>query len=191
MFGVMNSRQEQEQSESELIQLATQGDSRAFGSLYEKYIDDIYSYVYYRTSDKKEAEDLTSRVFLRALKHIENYEDRGYPFSAWLYRIAHNLVVNWYRDNDRNEEVPLVDQFPPPSTQGVMEKRLLKKDERKRLMSIIQELPHDRQQLIILKHVEGLTNREIGTIMERTEGAIKALYHRTLVSLRDEYGVLD
>ncbi len=191
MFGVMNSRQETEQSESELIQLATQGNSQAFGALYEKYIDDIYNYVYYRTSDTEEAEDLTSRVFLRALKHIDNYEDRGYPFSAWLYRIAHNLVVNWYRDNDRNEEVPLVDQFPPPSTQGVMEKRLLKKDEKERLMNIIQELPHDRQQLIILKHVEGLTNKEIGTIMERTEGAIKALYHRTLVSLRDEYGVLD
>lgn len=191
MFGVMNIRQEMGHSESELVQLATQGDSQAFGALYEKYIEDIYSYVYYRTSDTKEAEDLTSRVFLRALKHIGNYEDRGYPFSAWLYRIAHNLVVNWYRDNDRNEEVPLVDQFPPPSTQGVMEKRLLKKDERKRLMDIIQELPHDRQQLIILKHVEGLTNKEIGTIMERTEGAIKALYHRTLVSLRDEYGVLE
>lgn len=191
MISVMTGRQKNERSESEIIQRATEGDSNAFGQLYEKYIDDIYSYVYYRTSDTKEAEDLTSRVFLRALRHIENYEDRGYPFSAWLYRIAHNLVVNWYRDNDRKEEVSLVDQYPPPSTKGVMETRLQKKDERQKLMGIIRELPHDRQQLIILKHVEGLTNKEIGEIMERTEGAIKALYHRTLVSLRDDYGVLE
>ncbi len=187
----MNHTTEAESSESELIERATKGDATAFGRLYEKYIDQIYNYVYYRTSGIQEAEDLTSRVFLRALKHIEDYEDRGYPFSAWLYRIAHNLVVNWYRDHDRVDEVPIVDQYPPPSVEVGMESRLQKEDEREELMEIIRELPQDRQQLIILKHVEGLTNQEIGEIMDRTEGAIKALYHRTLVSLRDEYGVLD
>ena len=185
----MSNTAEQGSTEQELIARACSGDAQAFGKLYEKYIDAIYNYVYYRTSNQKEAEDLTSRVFLRALKHITRYEDRGYPFSAWLYRIAHNLVVNWYRDRDRKEEIPLEDQYPPPAVKDETEKQLTKENRRENLLEIVRELPDDRQQLLILKHVEGLTNREIGEIMDRTEGAVKALYHRTLVALRDEYGV--
>jgi RNA polymerase sigma-70 factor (ECF subfamily) len=176
-------------SESDLISLASSGDAEAFGVLYEKYIDQIYNYIYFRTSNGKDAEDICSRVFIRALKHIERYEDRGYPFSAWLYRIAHNLVVNWYRDSERTEEIPLTEQYPPPTIDGSVEGNIEKQDEEEHLMSIINNLPADRKELLILKHVEGLTNFEIGQIMDRTEGAIKALYHRTLESLRDDYGL--
>ena len=174
-------------SESELIALACQGSAEAFGALYELYIDQIYNYIYFRTSNGKDAEDICSRVFLRALNHIERYEDRGYPFSAWLYRIAHNLVVNWYRDSDRVEEISLLDQYPPPTVEGSVEERIEKLDEKEQLLNVINSLPEDRKELLILKHVEGLTNFEIGQIMDRTEGAIKALYHRTLESLRDDY----
>jgi RNA polymerase sigma-70 factor, ECF subfamily len=174
-------------TESELISLACEGDSDAFGALYEKYIDQIYNYIYFRTSNVKDAEDICSRVFMRALHHIERYEDRGYPFSAWLYRIAHNLVVNWYRDRERSDEISLADQYPPPTMNGRVEDRIEKEDETGMLLAIIQGLPEDRKELLILKHVEGLTNTEIGQIMDRTEGAIKALYHRTLESLRDDY----
>lgn len=181
--------QQKDRPESDLIAEACQGKAEAFGQLYENYVDQIYSYLYYRTHSPREAEDLCSRVFLRALRHIENYEDRGYPFSAWLYRIAHNLLVNWYRDRERDQEIPLVDQYPPPSVRAKTETRLEEMDEREKLLRIIRTLPDDRQELLILKHVEGLTNKEIGQIMGRTEGAIKALYHRTLVSLRDDYHV--
>ncbi len=176
-------------SESDLIALACEGSADAFGALYEKYLDQIYSYIYFRTSNGKDAEDICSRVFLRALNHIEKYEDRGYPFSAWLYRIAHNLVVNWYRDSDRSDEISLVDQYPPPTLGGSVEESIEYKDEKDQLIGIIRDLPEDRRELLILKHVEGLTNIEIGQIMDRTEGAIKALYHRTLESLRDDYGL--
>jgi RNA polymerase sigma-70 factor (ECF subfamily) len=174
-------------SEAELIALACQGNAEAFGALYEHYIDQIYNYIYFRTSNGKDAEDICSRVFLRALNHIERYEDRGYPFSAWLYRIAHNLVVNWYRDSERVEEISLLDQYPPPTVDGSVEERIEKTDEKEQLLKVINSLPEDRKELLILKHVEGLTNFEIGQIMDRTEGAIKALYHRTLESLRDDY----
>jgi len=176
-------------SESELITLACDGDGDAFGALYEKYIDQIYNYIYFRTSNVKDAEDICSRVFLRALHHIERYEDRGYPFSAWLYRIAHNLVVNWYRDRERSDVISLGDQYPPPRMDGDVEDRIEKDNETEMLLAVIQGLPEDRKELLILKHVEGLTNTEIGQIMDRTEGAVKALYHRTLESLRDDYGV--
>jgi RNA polymerase sigma-70 factor (ECF subfamily) len=181
---------DQEQiAESELIALACDGDADAFGALYEKYIDQIYNYIYFRTSNVKDAEDICSRVFIRALHHIERYEDRGYPFSAWLYRIAHNLVVNWYRDRERSDEVSLADQYPPPTMDGNVEDRLEKENETEELLAVIYGLPDDRKELLILKHVEGLTNTEIGQIMDRTEGAVKALYHRTLESLRDDYGL--
>lgn len=190
--GVMRSTRDVDLSgatETELISLATAGNSEAFGYLYEKYIDQIYNYIYYRTSNGKDAEDLCSRVFIRALHHIERYEDRGYPFSAWLYRIAHNLVVNWYRDKDKKEEISLSEQYPPPRMAGSVEDRIENEDEKAALLRVITSLPEDRKELLILKHVEGLTNSEIGQIMDRTEGAIKALYHRTLESLRDDYGV--
>jgi len=176
-------------SESDLIALACEGDADAFGSLYEKYIEKIYNYIYFRTSNVKDAEDICSRVFLRALHHIDRYEDRGYPFSAWLYRIAHNLVVNWYRDKERADEISLAEQYPPPTMDGDVEDRIEKDSETEQLLSVIQGLPEDRKELLILKHVEGLTNTEIGEIMDRTEGAVKALYHRTLESLRDDYGL--
>jgi RNA polymerase sigma-70 factor (ECF subfamily) len=190
--GVMSSTRINEKSgkpESELVSLATAGDADAFGALYEKYINQIYNYIYYRTSNGKDAEDLCSRVFIRALHHIERYEDRGYPFSAWLYRIAHNLVINWYRDREKAEEISLSDHYPPPTMSDSVEDRIEKEDDKEALLRVISNLPEDRKELLILKHVEGLTNSEIGQIMDRTEGAIKALYHRTLESLRDDYGL--
>jgi RNA polymerase sigma-70 factor, ECF subfamily len=184
-----NGTDQEQISESELISLACEGDADAFGALYEKYIDQIYNYIYFRTSSTKDAEDICSRVFIRALNHIERYEDRGYPFSAWLYRIAHNLVVNWYRDRERSDEISLADQYPPPTMDGDVEEKIEQDSENEKLLAIIQGLPDDRKELLILKHVEGMTNTEIGEIMDRTEGAIKALYHRTLESLRDDYGL--
>ncbi len=96
-------------NEEEVLLRASQGDREAFGLLYERYIDRIFNYVYYRTGNLHDAEDLTARVFQRAMNHIRSYTDRGIPFSAWLYRIAHNLVANWHRDRSRKQEIPLDD----------------------------------------------------------------------------------
>ena len=86
-------------------------DAEAFGQLYERHVRKIYNYIYYRTGNHHEAEDLTARVFQRALKHVANFKDQGVPFSAWLYRIAHNLVANWHRDRSRRPVVPLEDHL--------------------------------------------------------------------------------
>ena len=88
-------------NEEDVLTRASQGDRDAFGLLYGRYIDRIFNYVYSRTGNLHDAEDLTARVFQRAMNHIQNYTDRGVPFSAWLYRIAHNLVANWHRDRSR------------------------------------------------------------------------------------------
>jgi len=171
--------------EAALIERA-KSEPEAFGRLYERYVEKIYNYVYYRTGNHHDAEDLTARVFHQALKHIPRYTDRGAPFSSWLYRIAHNLVANWHRDRSRRQVVSLdqVAQVGQPSDGGPLEQVALG-ERRTVLLAAIQELPAERQQLLTLKFVERLPNAEIGEIMGRSEGAIKSLYHRTLQALRE------
>ncbi|GAB4505566.1 MAG: hypothetical protein Fur0043_25620 [Anaerolineales bacterium] len=179
---------EQEYNETEVLERAAQGDKEAFGELYQHYTDRIYNYVYYRTGNTHDAEDLTARVFQRAMNHIHRYTDRGVPFSAWLYRIAHNLVANWHRDRSRRQEIPLDDLPVLPARSDHPETQLVHTEEQEALLRLIRKLPPDRQHLLILKFVENLSNAEIGQIMGRSEGAVKSLYHRTLLTLRDQIG---
>ena len=179
---------ELEYNEADVLMLASQGDREAFGQLYERYLERIYNYVYYRTGNTHDAEDLTARVFQRAMKHIHNYTDRGVPFSAWLYRIAHNLVANWHRDRSRRQEIPIDDLPVLPAKSDQPETTLVRTEQQDALLRLIRKLPPERQHLLILKFVEDLSNAEIGQIMGRSEGAIKSLYHRTLLSLRDQVG---
>lgn len=173
------------ESEERLIERAKH-DGDAFGALYERYVDRIYNYIFYRTGDVHEAEDLTARVFYRALAHIEGYRHRGAPFAAWLYRIAHNLVANWHRDRSRRRDLRL-DDIVMLAEKGDGPERLAEQGEDARvLLDAVSQLPAERQQLLILKFVDGLSNAEIAQVMGRTEGAIKSLYHRTLIALRDE-----
>jgi len=174
-----------EESDSALIARAKE-DPKAFGLLYERYVNNIYNYIYYRTGNHHDAEDLTARTFYQALKHISRYVDRGAPFSAWLYRIAHNLVANWHRDHSRRQIISL-DELVVMTTKrkgpAAMAEQHLEHD---LLLQAVRRLPPERQQLLIFKFVEQMSNAEIGEVMGRTEGAIKSLYHRTLVVLRKE-----
>jgi RNA polymerase sigma-70 factor (ECF subfamily) len=162
-------------------------DSEAFGLLYERYVEKIYNYIYYRTGNHHDAEDLTAKVFFQAMKHIPRYVQRGAPFSSWLYRIAHNLVANWHRDRGRRQVVSL-DQlaFVVRQEEDGLFEQAAAGEQREAVLKAIRLLPADRQHLLILKFVERLPNAEIGQIMGRSEGAIKSLYHRTLVALRGE-----
>lgn len=178
--------QDYEQAEdSELVRWA-RDDSDAFAELYQRYVRKIYNYIYYRTNNHHDAEDLTARVFYRAMAHISSYTERGIPFSAWLYRIAHNLVANWHRDRGRRQIISLEDYLGTDVSDVPPEYQVESNEEQDELLTAIRRLPEERQQLILLKYVERLSNAEIGEIMDRTEGAVKSLYHRTLLSLRKE-----
>lgn len=179
-----------ELSDEIALKLAAQGDQDAFGVLYERYVGRIYSYIYYRTGNQHDAEDLTARVFFRAMRHVGNYKDRGLPLSAWLYRIAHNLVANWHRDNSRRREIPLEEIILVRHSGELPEAVLIENEEKENLLKVIHRLPEDRQLLLILKFVEHLSNAEIGQVMGRSEGAVKSLYHRTLLSLRDDFDLI-
>ena len=173
-------------TDDDALRAAIEGSPEAFSVLYERYVGRIYNYIYYRTGNAADAEDLTARVFFRAMGHIKNYKNLGVPFSAWLFRIAHNLVANWHRDNSRRQELPLDDQIELHPRMEHPEAALVQNQELEGLLKVIRTLTAERQQLVILKFVERLSNAEIAVIMGRSEGAIKSLYHRTLLALRDE-----
>ena len=155
-----------------------------FGVIYERYVQKIYTYIYYRTGNVHDAEDLTTTVFIQAMNHLPRYTNRGLPFSAWLYRIAHNLVSNWYRDQKRSEVVNLETKKLTANPNDSPDRVTVTNEETEMLLDAIRSLPADRQELLILKFIEKLSNKEIGKTMRRSEGAIKSLYHRTLLTLR-------
>jgi RNA polymerase sigma-70 factor, ECF subfamily len=174
--------------EAELVAQAKL-DPQAFGALYERYVHKIYSYVYYRTGNAHDAEDLTAKVFQRALVSLDRYTSRGLPFSAWLYRIAHNLVANWHRDQGRRQMLPLHEaarQDWQALRTEAPELAVETREEQDRLLRAVRRLSAERQQLLVLKFVEHLSNAEIGQVLSRSEGAVKSLYHRTLLVLRDD-----
>ena len=165
---------------------AAQQDPSAFGQLYERYVDRIYSYIYHRVGNVHDAQDLTSRTFYRALSHLRTYEDKGVPFSAWLYRIAHNLVANWHRDRARRPVVALDESLVGNLAHDHPEELAETHEDQRLLRDVIRQLDSVRQELLVLKFSEGLSNAEIGRILGRSEGAIKSLYHRTLLAIRKE-----
>lgn len=169
----------------ELIQRARQ-DSDAFGTLYEKYVDRVYVYIYHRVGNTQDAEDLTARTFHRALGSIHNYEERGLPFAAWLFRIAHNLVANWHRDRSRRRFLSLDRIWSHRSEGDDPERELEKKETHDALWEAINQLPDERRDLLIYKFGIRLSNLEIGETMNKSESAVKSLYFRTLAALRKE-----
>jgi len=171
--------------EAWLVMQARQ-DPAAFGVLYEHYIDRIYAYIYHRVGNAQDTEDLTARTFYRALDKLDTYEDRGLPFSAWLFRIAHNLVANWHRDRGRRRFLSL-DKLWSHSQEGdTPEAQLEEAEKSEALWAAINRLPSERRDLLLYKFSSRLSNLEIGEMMDKSESAIKSLYFRTLATLRKD-----
>ena len=170
----------------ELLAEQAKTDVTAFAVLYERHLRRIYNYIYYRTGNMHDAEDLTAKTFFQALSNLQRYRIQGAPFTAWLFRIAHNIVANWLRDTSRRPAVQLdgVPDLRDPLNDPLAAAE--EKEEKIELRGAIAKLPIERQQLLILKFVEQMANAEIAQVMGRTEGAVKALLHRTLNSLKHE-----
>lgn len=165
---------------------AARTDPEVFGQLYERYVERIYNYIYFRVGGAGDAEDLTARVFFKALRGIGGYRHMGLPFSAWLYRIAHNLVANYHRDRSRMQEISIENLVVEDTSKSSAPEHLMEtRQEKDFLLALINDLSPQKKELIILKYVQKLSNEEIGQIFGKTEGAIKSLYHRTLVELKE------
>jgi RNA polymerase sigma-70 factor (ECF subfamily) len=161
-------------------------DPAAFGKLYERYVERVYSYIYHRVGNVQEAEDLTARTFYRALDKLDSYEDRGLPFSAWLFRIAHNLTANWHRDHKQRNFLSLDRLLGQGADKDTPEEQVTQQEEKEALMEAIDRLPEERRNLLHYKFGTSLSNLEIGEIMNKSESAIKSLYFRTLAALRQD-----
>lgn len=170
----------QDELNRELVERAVAGDIEAFGELYGIYLDKIYRYVFYQVSDRTTAEDLTEEIFLKAWKGIHKFTWKGQPFSSWLYRIAHNHVVDYYKTSKQMHflegEFEAEDDTPEQIVEGEIT--------RQELLDAISFLPHQQQQVIILKFIEGLENNEIEKIMGKSQGAIRVMQMRALATLR-------
>jgi RNA polymerase sigma-70 factor (ECF subfamily) len=175
-------RRLQVHDESLLIERAKRYDRKAISELYKRHVQSIYRYIYYRVGDVNVTEDLTADVFLKALEGLEGFTYRGIPFSAWLYRIAHARVMDYFRQHARRELLPLDERLVATGKdlQATVEAQLYHEE----LQSAIAQLTTDQQQVIILKFVEGLSNAEVARILGKSEGAVKSLQHRALNSLQ-------
>ncbi len=166
-----------------LVERATQGDHDAFGKLYDRFVAKIYRYIFFRIGSRNDAEDLTAQVFLRAWQAIGRYEWTGRPFAAWIFRIAHNAIVDHFRM--RRETVPLDERLPNQETFGDLDQVTNRLWTAQVLQRALARLTDDQQQVIVLRFVEGLDTHETAQIMDRQEGAVRTLQHRALVKLRD------
>ena len=170
------------QKEKNLIERVQKNDPEAFAVIYEEHFDKIYRYVFLRVRNRMEAEDLTQQVFLNALKSISSYNWKGVPFSAWLFRIAHNQVIDYHRKTSKvhafANELLLVSNNPDPAK---IAEQAIELDQIKNAMGNLTDL---QQEVISLRIINGFSTAETAKAMGKNEGAIKALQHSALKLLR-------
>jgi RNA polymerase sigma-70 factor (ECF subfamily) len=168
-----------------LVDQAQRGDRDALEELYLIHFDRIYSYLHLSVGNRHDAEDLTTQTFLKMLESIKRFRWQSAPFSAWLFRIAHNLAMDHFRATRRwqpEEEVP----EPTGETEPSAEAAALQSIGRQSMLGLIEDLSQEQKQVLTLKFVFNLPNAEVATVLEKTEGAVKSLQHRALVSLQKQ-----
>src|SRR6266705_3956050 len=161
------------------------GDRAALEELYLIHFDRIYSYLHVSVGNRHDAEDLTTQTFLKMLEKIGSFKWQSAPFSAWLFRIAHNLAMDHFRSRRRwqpEEEVP----EPPGEEEPSAEMEAMQSIGRESMLKLIERLSPEQQQVLTLKFVFNLPNAEVAAIFDKSEGAIKSLQHRALVSLQKQ-----
>lgn len=167
------------ESEQKLIRFSQNGDRDAFAALYETHLDQIYRYIYFRVYERELAEDLTSVVFLKVWEHLGNFKSGRVPFLGWVYRIAHNTVIDHYRT--RKITTPLDDVHPLQlsHSDGVDDKvdaEILSRQ----LMEALEDVTYTQREVLILRFIWGFTTTEIADTLNKRRGAIRALQMRGL-----------
>lgn len=172
-----------------LVKRAQSGDTAAFGEIYDVLVTPLYRYVYYRVNSVDLAEDLVEETFLKVWENLSKYKEGASPFSSWVYRIAHNLVVDHYRKQGPTEEVDenTADEARHSDPKGETHLKLTQI----RLHQLIKKLPEDGQQVIILKFINNLSNEEISAATGKSEGSIRVIQSRALAKLRQLLGHAD
>lgn len=171
-------------NEKQLIAQAKKGNKEAVSALYEAYADAIFQYLSYRVESHMVAEDITSEVFLRMVQGLPKFEDRGVPFGAWLFRIAVNLLNEYYRQNKKMTWTVLSDETR--SDEADPSDHLEEEEEHKRLREAIQTLPQDYQDVLVLRFMQNLPYAQVAAILNKSELALRSLQHRALKALGEK-----
>jgi RNA polymerase sigma-70 factor (ECF subfamily) len=174
-----------EHDDALLIQKAKDGDAEAFGELYERYADSLFRFVYSQTLDRMDAEDITAEVFMRAWRSISRYRERGFSFSAYLFRIARNVLIDMRRKrkplsfvtDDEVVDIPDVDNLEP----SVLVATKMQHNE---LVKILDQLREDYRTVLVLRFLNELSPEETSEVMGRSVGSVRVLQHRALAALR-------
>lgn len=167
-----------------LVDEARGGDGDAFGQLYDRYVDSVYRYIYFRVGSAQMAEDLVSETFLRALRRIGEFRWQGSDFGAWLTTIARNLVTDHFKSSRYRLEVPTAELLDlTEATTPAAETVVLDREATGRLLDAVRHLPSDQQECVVLRFLQGLSVAETAAVMRRGEGAVKALQYRATRAL--------
>lgn len=181
--GPVQADERSQDDDAALATRASAGDAQAFGALYDRYVDAVYRYVYYRVRNEAEAEDVTSDVFFKALRAMPRYQPQ-HPFLAWLYRIARNAVID--RARRQRPQLSFEDALQHPDGDRVVDPNagLDQLSDRAALRAAISQLTPLQQEVIVLRYVEGLDTKEIGRIVGRRDGTVRGIEFRALGMLR-------
>ncbi|MGH7902886.1 MAG: RNA polymerase sigma factor [Candidatus Dormibacteraceae bacterium] len=173
------------QDESGLVERA-KSDPMAFGELYDRHFQQIYRFVFSRTRDQSAAEDVTSEVFIKALRGLPRYQDTGRPFTAWLYQIAVNAIADKYRGARPTQDLEEVRDLAAggPGVDEITAQR----DEIRRVWSLVEKLPAPQRTAMVLKFQEDMKIEDIAAIMGKSQGAVKLLIHRGVTKVRAQMG---
>jgi len=168
-----------------LVTLAQQGDAEAFGQVYDRYVGQIYRYLYYRVGTHALAEDLTSETFLRALKRIDSFTYTGKDIGAWFTTIARNLVTDHVKSSRFRLEVSTADMLDADHGDDGIESQVLDRLQNAALLDAVRRLRPDQQECIVLRFLQGLSVAETAEVMGRSSGAVKQLQLRAVRALAD------
>jgi RNA polymerase sigma-70 factor (ECF subfamily) len=170
--------------ETSLIRRAQERDPVALTQIYEANFDRIYRYIVLKIGDRTEAEDMTQQVFLNVLKSISGYKMQGMPFTSWLYRIAHNQIVDHLRKKTKHANVPLDESLPIPAKDGDPQDEIERKIRIEELAVAAKKLTPAQREVISLRFAGELSITETAGKMGKSEGAVKALQHSAIIALR-------
>ena len=170
-----------EDDEKNLIERAKQGDSLAFGALYDHYLPQIYRFVYFKVSHREEAEDITHLVFMKAWQNIAAYIERGFPFSSWLYQISRNQIIDHYRQKKPVADLEAIEEtffadLPSLDTDNKFDLFNIRK--------ALLKLTEDQRDVIIMHFIDDTSIKDVAIALNKTEGAVRLLQHRALQSLK-------
>ena len=166
-----------------LVRLAQDGDGEAFGQLYDRYVDTVFRFIYYRVNDRALAEDFTSETFLRALRRITTISYQGRDIGAWFITIARNIVLDHVKSARHRLEVTTADTIEGKEHAQSTEMAVLDTLQSERLMEAVAQLGDEQRECVMLRFIQGLSVSETASVMGKNDGAIKALQHRAVRKL--------